>query len=250
MPATRPTSGAFSAGVPWPSQGLRLGWSSWGARTGSPAAGEIQNARLPRETRVGAVSPVVELDGERERCERARAGDRDALASLLREHGPRLYRSVLLPRLGSAAAAEEALAQTYVKVVERITQFTWQNAGFYPWLRTVALHVAIDQLRKRKREMLFEPADLERELDRGEHDGDPDALERYDLQQSRQRVEALLSQINPRYALAIRLRVLEERSRESAAAELGVSVGTLDVVLHRAMAALKKALRAPGDQEP
>lgn len=59
---------------------------------------------------------------------------------------------------------------------------------------------------------------------------------------ARSRVVALLGRLNPRYATAIRLRVLEERSREEAAKELEVSVATFDVVLHRAMAALKKAL--------
>lgn len=187
------------------------------------------------------------LDLERQRCELARDGDREALAALLREYGPRLYRSVLLPRLGSKAAAEEALSQTYVKVIERIRQFTWQNVGFYPWLRTMGLHVAIDQIRRRRRETLFEPGDLMRELDRkSEGEQEPDALDQYDRDECRRHVESLLLSIHPRYAQAIRLRVLEERSREAVATELGVSVATFDVVLHRAMGALKKVLAARG----
>lgn len=197
------------------------------------------------------MSALAEREVERERCERARAGDREALAGLLREHGPRLYRSVLLPRLGNAAAAEDALAQTYMKVVERIHQFTWQEVGFYPWFRVIGLHVAIDQLRKRRRETLFEPSDLLTEID-GAPEQTPaaTALEEYDQRQSRAHVERLLATLNPRYALVIRLRILEERSRESAAEELGVSVGTLDVILHRAMAALKKALAERGARNP
>ena len=58
----------------------------------------------------------------------------------------------------------------------------------------------------------------------------------------RARVESLLSRIHPRYADAIRLRVLEERPRQEAALALGVAVGTFDVVLHRAMVALRKVL--------
>ena len=69
-------------------------------------------------------------------------------------------RSVLLPRLGSETAAKEALAETYAKVVANIAKFTWQNVGFYPWLRTVALRIALDQLRARKRLVLFEEDDL------------------------------------------------------------------------------------------
>ena len=199
--------------------------------------------------RVAPVSadPATELEAERLLCERARAGDRDALGTLLRTYGPRLFRSVLLPRLGNRAAAEEALSATYMKVVERFEQFTWQSVGVYPWLRVVAMRVALDQLRAKKREVLFEPTDIEREIDGAERENrDADAIERYDLAVARQRVELLLSRINPRYALAIRLRVLEERSREEAARELDVSVSTFDVVLHRAMAALKKAMTAEG----
>jgi RNA polymerase sigma-70 factor (ECF subfamily) len=189
------------------------------------------------------VADPEELDAERRLCERAKTGDRRALGEILAGHGPRLYRSVLLPRLGSRAAAEEALSLTYVKVIERFGQFEWQNVGVYPWLRVVALRVALDQLRARKRELLFDGPDLEREIDQGEREArDARTQETLDLQFCRVRVEALLGRIHPRYAEAIRLRVLEERPRNEAAATLGVAVGTFDVVLHRAMVALRKVL--------
>jgi RNA polymerase sigma-70 factor (ECF subfamily) len=200
-------------------------------------------------SRVRRVLEPAELELERALVERAQAGDRAALGELLRKYGPRLYRAVLLPRLGSQAAAEDALARTYVKVVERFTQFSWQAVGVYPWLRVVALRVALDDLRGKKRERLFEPEDVERELDQAEREERESAvLERHDLEFARSRVVALLGRINPRYADAIRLRLLEERSRDEAAAVLGVSVGTFDVVLHRAMAALRKIVNAGGDE--
>jgi len=192
---------------------------------------------------VAPVTAELDLEPERQLCERARAGDRKALGELLGQHGPRLFRSVLLPRLGNQTQAEEALSITYMKVVERFDQFTWQSVGIYPWLRVIALRVALDMLRKRKREVLFKEQDLERELDNAEHDArSAAALEKHDLLAARRRVEQLLEVLNPRYAKAIRLRILEERSREQAASALDVSVGTFDVVLHRAMGALKKAL--------
>ncbi len=220
---------------------------------GLPFAGALLRGLMPWRGDLCTVATVQhadesdELAEERQLCERAQAGDRDALGSILRQHGPRLYRSVLLPRLGSTAAAEEALSTTYMKVVERFHQFTWQNVGVYPWLRVVALRVALDQLRQRKREVLFEPDDVQRAIDSAETDRrDAEAIERHDLAVARQRVEVALGRINPRYALAIRLRVLEERSREESAKELDVSVSTFDVVLHRAMAALRKVLTADG----
>lgn len=182
----------------------------------------------------------------------AQAGDRRALAAILRRHGPTLYRTVLLPRLGSPPAAEEALSITYTKVVEKLDRFTWQSVGIYPWLRVVAMRVALDLLRARRREIPFEADDLQRELDRSEHESigaDADALARQDAEVARARVAQALERINPRYATAIRLRLLEERSREDVARELGVTTATFDVVLHRALAALKKAL-SPAASEP
>lgn len=194
--------------------------------------------------RVAVARP--DLEAERALCERARAGDRAALGQLLRKYGPVLYRAVLLPRLGSDAPAQDALAETYARVVERFHQFQWQNCGIYPWLRVIALRIALDMLRAKRRETLYEPDDLEREIDASEQDltsrGDAALSEKRDLADARARVEAALRALNPRYADAIRMRVLEERPREEVAAALGVSVSTFDVVLHRAMTALKKAL--------
>jgi RNA polymerase sigma-70 factor (ECF subfamily) len=194
---------------------------------------------------------------ERRLVERAQSGDRKALGELLAFHGPALYRCVLLPRLGSEAAAKDALSEVYARVVERIDRFTWQDVGFWPWVRTVALRVALDQLRARKRVLLWNAEDVEREVDAAETATpvDQKLSEQRERQLARDRVEAALAGINPRYALAIRLRVLEERPREDVARQLGVSTATFDVVLHRALQAMKKALdrddgRSPTSPEP
>jgi RNA polymerase sigma-70 factor (ECF subfamily) len=191
-----------------------------------------------------------QLERERRLVERAHAGDRSAVGELLTAHGPALYRCVLLPRLGSEAAARDALSEVYERVIERFDRFTWQNVGFWPWLRTVALRVALDQLRARKRLVLWDAEDVAREVDATQTvtPVDQKLSERRERQAARARVEEALSRIHPRYARAIRLRVLEERSREEVARELEVSPATFDVVLHRAMQSLRKVLGPPGDQ--
>jgi len=196
----------------------------------------------------------AEREEERKLCDRAQAGDKKALATILRKYGPILYRSVLLPRLGSEAAAQDALADTYVRVVERFEQFEWRGCGVYPWLRVVAMRIALDQLRGRKRETLFEPDDLTRAVERAERDMDKPGLdvqlcEKRDRAEARRKLDDAMDKINSRYAQAIRLRVLEEKSREEAAEALGVTVPTFDVVLHRALTALKKAVRKQQEAE-
>lgn len=199
-------------------------------------------ATILRRVAVQRIEPAV----ERELCEKAKAGDRAALGKILRAYGPVLYRAVLLPRLGGDAAAQDALAETYARVVERFDQYEWQDCGVYPWLRVVALRIALDILRAKKRETLFEPDDLAREIERSDRATgdslDVEILEARDLEAARAKVDAALKTLNPRYERAIRLRVLEERPREEVARELGVSVSTFDVVLHRALSALKKTL--------
>jgi len=185
-----------------------------------------------------------DLEAERLLVEKAQRGDRVAMGELLRKYGNALYASVLLPRLGSEAAAKDALGETYAKVVERIDRFTWQNVGFYPWLRTVALRVALDALRARKRTVLWEAEDLQREVDASQTTTplDQAVQEKRDREAAKARVEAALNKIHERYARAIRMRVIEEKPREEVAKELGVTPATFDVLLHRATAALKKAL--------
>jgi RNA polymerase sigma factor (sigma-70 family) len=196
----------------------------------------------------GARERERERERERDRLlvERAHAGDKVALGELLRHHGPSLYRAVLLPRLGSEAAAHDALAETYEKVVAKIGKFTWQNVGFYPWLRTVALRVAIDHLRARKRMVVWEADDVTREVDATSTTTPVDdrVSDARDREAVRRKLHAALDTLHPRYAEAIRLRVLEELPREEVAERLGASPATFDVLLHRATAALKKALEA------
>jgi RNA polymerase sigma factor (sigma-70 family) len=217
------------------------------------SGGFLEEAREAFPSRPGLciVRPVAAEpwtpDTEQALVVRAKTGDKKALGLLLTRFGPMLFRSVLLPRLGNAAAAEQALGDTYLRVVERISSFEWQGCGIYPWLRMVALHVAVDLLRAKKREVLFGPDDLQREAEAAEQDlvdGDlsDSLIERRDLDAARSKLERALGKINPRYASAIRLRIIEERSREEVAQALGVSTATFDVVLHRAMTALRKAI--------
>src|ERR1700723_1779796 len=85
---------------------------------------------------VPSADPPRDLEHERATVVLAQAGDRKALGELLLAHGGTLYRTVLLPRLGSEAAAKDALAETYAKAVARIGQFQWQGGGLYPWVRS------------------------------------------------------------------------------------------------------------------
>lgn len=214
-------------------------------------AGRLAIVEGDDERRGGGLGADAAREQERARdhdlVKRSQAGDMTALGALLTAHGPALYRSVLLPRLGSEAAAHDALAETYEKVLAKLHTFVWQNVGFYPWLRTIALRVALDHLRARKRLVVWGAEDVEREVDATATTTplDDRVSAARDAEAVRAKLHAALARLHPRYAEAIRLRILEELPREEVAARLGASPATFDVLLHRATAALKRALEQP-----
>ena len=77
----------------------------------------------------------------------ARAGDARAFAALVREHQRMVY-SLGLRILRSRAAAEDLTQDVFMQFFQRITTLDTPAHGRH-WLRQVATHRAIDQLRRR-----------------------------------------------------------------------------------------------------
>ncbi|PIE05945.1 MAG: RNA polymerase subunit sigma [Sorangium cellulosum] len=216
----------------------------------------MQRFELRRAKVVKVNAPVKHVAQEQALVERAKGGDRDALGQLLSAHGPRLYRAVLLPRLGSEARARDALSATYERAIRRLDQYQWQPYGMYPWLRVVAMRIALDMLRSNRKEFLYDCDDLNREIDSAvsARDNSPSSLEaleeRQEKEAARAKLQDALARINPRYAKAIRLRVLENRPRNEVARALGVTPATFDVLFHRSVSALKKSIGSKGTEGP
>src|ERR1700733_10536870 len=70
---------------------------------------------------------------------------------LLDRYAQPLYGTVILPRLGDAASAEDVLRDTLATAVEKIKRFTWQGKSIYPWLRQIAINKVFDVHRQSKR---------------------------------------------------------------------------------------------------
>ena len=185
------------------------------------------------------------LAGERVLLERAQAGDRAALRDLLDWHAGALYGQVILPRAGDATVAEDILRATMVTAIEKLPTLKWQGRSIYHWLRRVAVNKVIDHHRRGQRARRLADALAAEPTPSVLPSAQPGAEEALIAAQERhinlERVGAALERLNPRYQRAIRLRLLDELPREDCARELDVSVGTFDVVLFRALKALRKA---------
>jgi len=150
-----------------------------------------------------------------------------------------LYRRAILPRLPVPELAEDVLKDTFRIALEKIEKYTDQDRSIFFWLRRIAINRAIDVHRARKRDRrAIENPDVTIERTMSNPPPAPDRAP--EIEEVRQAVEAALGQLNPRYASALRLRLIEDKDREECAEALGVAVGNFDVILHRAAKAFRK----------
>jgi RNA polymerase sigma-70 factor (ECF subfamily) len=170
---------------------------------------------------------------------RLQQGDRTAFATLYGWYGDLIYRQAILPRCPITELAEDCLRETFRTALEKIETFRLANRSIFFWLRRIAVNKAIDIHRRHKRDQaLAEAVQAEPSVPVGAPPPRPDrGLE---VEDTRRQVEASLSNMNARYAKALRLRLIEERTREECADLLGVTVGNFDVILHRASKAFRK----------
>jgi len=182
---------------------------------------------------------VSSLAEEERLVAEAQAGRTDALRPLLARHADPLYAQVILPRLGSTAAAEDVLRETFATAVEKIGTFRWEGKGIYGWLRQIAHNKIVDLHRHSQRTGRVLRA-LAEEPAAPPAPADEALIAEEERRRCRARIEAVLVRLSERYCLAVRLRLVEERSREACAVELGVTVATFDVLFFRAVRAFRK----------
>jgi RNA polymerase sigma-70 factor (ECF subfamily) len=184
----------------------------------------------------------VELDEEQRLVEEAQAGNLDAMRPLLERYAQPLYGTVILPRLGDAATAEDVLRDTLATAVEKIKKFTWQGKTIYPWLRQIAINKVFDVHRQSKRSRRLADAmahEAQTETAPESH-ADAQLMADQERRAHRDRIDEAMTQLADRYRTAIELRLVQELSREECAKQLGITIGTFDVLLFRAVRAFRK----------
>ena len=184
-----------------------------------------------------------QLEKERALLAAIRKGHRDRWGQVYDLYAPLLYRRILMPRLANPTAAEDALSETFRTAIENFGKYKDHPAGIYPWLARIAHNKAIDLHRVRAstgrkiRDLTVQLDPLMQQV--------PSADELMELKVEErglgEKMKACLGALNPRYRTALELRFLKEKSRQHCAEALEVKVATFDVLLLRAVRALRKA---------
>lgn len=197
--------------------------------------------RPAEHTHVNGIPPDEQLrEQERALVVRAQAGDAAAFRALYQRFAPAVHRYAILPLVHDRVLAEDLLADTFVRALENIGRFQWQGKGVLPWLIRIAKNLCLDHLRKSGRVGSW-PLEYEQLVpDPGEWNGETLAAHREITGLMRQRIDACLEEINPRYRRVLELRLVQGMARDRAAEAMAVSIGTLDVLLFRACKAFRK----------
>ena len=175
------------------------------------------------------------LEQEKEMVLGLQKGDMRAATLLYKQFSTRLFRQVIIPRLPNPDQAEDVLCDTFRIALEKISTYKVIDRTVFFWLRRIAINLVIETYRKqvRKREL------AERILARdavgdvmGSTWESPDrGLEKDD---AKEMVNESLKRLKPRYAQALRLRLLQDKTREECSQEMGITVNNFDVLFHRA----------------
>lgn len=161
---------------------------------------------------------------------------------ILERYASPLYATVILPRVGNTAAAEDVLRDTMATAIEKLHKFRWQGRSIYVWLRQIATNKAYDVHRRSKRtKKLADAMAAEMPSESAPEDrADARLIADEERTSNRQRIDTTLDRLSDRYRKAIQLRLIDELPRAECAKLMEVTTGTFDVLLFRAVRAFRK----------
>ncbi|MBD3165790.1 sigma-70 family RNA polymerase sigma factor [bacterium] len=194
-------------------------------------------------------SEPLDTDGlalERDRIERARQGDRGALAEIVTEHQTNVY-NLGLKLTGDEHEAECVLQDTFLKVFEKIGEFRG-DSRLGTWIHRIATNIALMRLRSKKGKFFVpiseEPEENEKQTDIG-HIAESPALSPLETtlnDELRNRMEKAIVNLPPHLRTAFVLKDLEGFSLAEISEEVEKSVSAVKADLHRARVRLRREL--------
>lgn len=144
-----------------------------------------------------------------------------------------IYRFILF-MLGDKQCCEDFVHDTFVRAYTAYDRFD-QRSNVKTWLFSIAKHLVLDEIRKRKRRRLFSMNLMERDI--------PSSFNVEQMIEHKEAVTQLLTaiqQLKPNYRIVILLKKVEECSTKEIAQILDWSEAKVRKTLSRAMKLLRK----------
>jgi RNA polymerase sigma-70 factor (ECF subfamily) len=151
---------------------------------------------------------------------------RDALALLLPRYRDKVFR-LCVSILHDRAQAEDVAQDVFLRVWRALPGYAGQ-ASLSTWIYAITRNACLSELRKKR-------ALVSIDMDEDEYDAEIASLSTSDADDSATTsVAQLLDQLPERYRQAVTLFYMEDKSYEQTAASLGLRLGTVKALLHRA----------------
>ncbi|GAP64404.1 RNA polymerase sigma-70 factor, ECF subfamily [Ardenticatena maritima] len=167
-------------------------------------------------------------------------GDPEAFGELYRRYANRIYR-YLLSKTGNVALAEDLTSQVFVRLIERIGQYTIAPrdniAIFSAWLYRIAHHLMIDEIRKQQRQANINANDLQH-LDTPQ----PSIAAEVERKLENEHLLKRLNALSEEQRQVILLRFIEQYSIAETARIMGKTEGAVKVLQYRAIKNLRTLL--------
>jgi RNA polymerase sigma-70 factor, ECF subfamily len=178
---------------------------------------------------------------------RVRAGDSARFEVLMRRYNARLFR-VARAIVGDDDEAEDVVQEAYVRAWSKLEQFEGR-ASFATWLTRIAVHEALARARRRGREHTFAVGRADADeggfaVNDDVRDAAPGPVEVASDHEVVALLQAAVDDLPDAHRLVFVLREVEGLSGAETAQALETTEGAVKVRLHRARAALRKALEA------
>jgi RNA polymerase sigma-70 factor (ECF subfamily) len=172
---------------------------------------------------------------------RALSGDQEAFATIVEKYKDPVF-NVAYRMLGNPTEAEDVAQETFVRAYTQLRTYQ-EGRRFSTWLLSIASHLSIDQLRRRR--FLALPLEnapfLEWIADLGA--GPEQAALQLEASDEMQKV---LSVLPPKYRTVLVLRYWYDLSYEEIAEMLGLTSALVKARLHRARELVARTLKAQG----
>jgi len=166
--------------------------------------------------------------------ERIQKDDMVSFNTLVNRYKNRLF-NVLVKMLDSSEAAEDILQETFLRVHLHKMSFDFRFA-VSTWIYTIALNLARNELRRRKRVQFFDIEDFSNRLQAPEEKVDNSSKLRAVLDKA-------VKKLPQKYRQAFVLRDMDQLSYEEIAQILSVPLGTVKSRVNRARNMLRNMLK-------
>lgn len=170
---------------------------------------------------------------------RARAGDHEAFAHLVRAYQGPVY-NLCYRALGNVEEAEDAVQETFLRVYINLHRYD-HNRRFLNWILSIASNYCIDRLRKRHH--AWTSLD-DFEISEGLSTLQETAEHQAERREQAEMVQRLLDRLPPDYRIPLILLYWYDFSYEAIAETLQLSVPAVKSRLHRARHRLAELLQS------